>query len=346
MPTTDHRRLAARRHLLGLTQAELAVRAGLPRSSVSAIEAGRLRPSVDAALAVSKALGCAVEDLFGSTDQTRGTPAWAWTPAVARPRYWVATVAGRSLRYPLEHGPGLIAPLDGSDDAAPAQAPEPPTLVLAGCDPAAGLLAAEYHAVAGQRLLAFSRSGAAALELLAQGVVHAAALHRATTADPERNARTVRERLGPGYRLLRLCDWQAGVALAPARRPATFGSGFQRVRRWAIREAGSAARECLEGLLGRPAPRQRAWPGHREVAMAVRAGFAEAGVCIQLCAEEAGLPFAPVRTESLDLCFPAALERDPAVAAMIRLVRSANWRRLLDALPGYDAAASGALVDA
>ncbi|MEQ1843561.1 MAG: helix-turn-helix transcriptional regulator, partial [Verrucomicrobiales bacterium] len=45
----------------GWSQAELSDRAGIPRSTLSAIESRRLTPSVSAALAVANALGCSVE---------------------------------------------------------------------------------------------------------------------------------------------------------------------------------------------------------------------------------------------------------------------------------------------
>jgi len=48
----------------GLTQAELAARAGVSRQLVAAVEAGRNKPAVDAALALARALRASVEDLF------------------------------------------------------------------------------------------------------------------------------------------------------------------------------------------------------------------------------------------------------------------------------------------
>ena len=48
-----------------------------------------------------------------------------------------------------------------------------------------------------------------------------------------------------------------------------------------------------------------------------------------------------VRNESLDLCFPAAIEHDPRMQALIRLLRSRSHRRLIDELPGYDSSHTG-----
>lgn len=341
--------VAARRKALGWSQDDLSARAGVPRSSVSAIEAGRLTPSVTAALAVAQALGCNVEELFGAGEkQAAADVAWAWSPQMDSGRYWEAEVGGRKWLYPVETLPGSAWAHDGicrdkvlherSDwDASR-------TLVLAGCDPAAGLLTAEYAAASGFRLLAFTRGGGAALDLLKQGVVHVAALHRSTVAQPERNAETVLGKLGGGHRLLRSADWQEGIALPAADHTRSVTTCARQVRHWAMREPGSAARECLDDLLGKPRVSKHIMLSHQAVVEAVRGGWAEAGVCVRLCAEDAGLRFLPVRNESLDLCFPAALERDPRIQALIRLLRSRAHRRLINELPGYDASHTGEMI--
>jgi molybdate-binding protein len=77
------------------------------------------------------------------------------------------------------------------------------------------------------------------------------------------------------------------------------------------------------------------------VAEAVRAGWADAGVCHRLVCEEAGLRFLRVRVEHFDLCYPAGAEGDPRIEALLRVVRSAGYRRLLGELPGYDVASAG-----
>ena len=82
---------------------------------------------------------------------------------------------------------------------------------------------------------------------------------------------------------------------------------------------------------------------HRGVAEAIRSGWADAGVCLRLASEEAGLDFLAVRQESYDLCFPAQLQGDPRIQALLDVVRSAAYRRALSELPGYDSAETGEL---
>ena len=337
--------IARRRAQRGWSQAELARRANVPRTTISAIEGERLTPSVTAALTLARALDCSVEELFGSgaPTATASGPAWAWPPRGEPCRYWEAEVGGRRMLYPVESLAVNVIPHDGiwrdglvRETASKAAET---TLVLACCDPAAGLLAAEYARMSGFRLIVLPRGGAEALELLKSGLAHAAGLHRSTAEQPERNGETVRARLGAGFRLVRVAQWLEGLALAADTRTRSAQSAARSVKRWALREAGSAARECLDEL--RPDAPGRTVRSHSAVAEAVRGGWAEAGVCVQLSAEDAGLKFLPIRRETLDFCFSNAAQHDPRIQALVRLLRSREYRRLIGELPGYDARQTG-----
>lgn len=223
-------------------------------------------------------------------------------------------------------------------------APVETTLTMACCDPAAGLLATEYARASGFRLLVFPRSGSAALDLMRQGLVHVAGLHRSTAEQPERNADSVRTKLGGGYRLLCAARWEEGIVLSPGNRTHSAKSVVKNARHWAMREPGSAARECLDELFADRRFSGRQVGGHAGVAEAVRAGWAEAGVCLRLCADEAGLNFIPVRTETLDFCFSSVLQHDPRIQALVRLLRTRSYRRLVGDLPGYDARQTGEMA--
>ncbi len=351
MSSSSSHFVAERRAAHGWSQAELAQRAGIPRTTISAIEGEKLTPSVTAALALAAALDCTVEELFGggTTPVTQsGGPRWAWEPRGASCRYWQAEVGGRSLLYPVE-SPALNShPHDGVWQGGVLRGAISPsaaaTLVVACCDPAAGLLAAEYARASGFRMLVVERGGAAALELLENGAVHVAGIHRSTTEQPGRNAETVRGRLGSGHRLLRVAEWEEGLALPASARSRSFQSIVRNCDQWALREPGSAARECLDELLASRPAAGRCVHGHMAVAEAVRAGWAGAGVCVRIAAEEAGLNFLPVRTESLDFCVPDIHAKDTRVQALVRLLRSKSHRRLISELPGYDARHTGEMA--
>jgi molybdate-binding protein/DNA-binding XRE family transcriptional regulator len=335
----------------GWSQAELARRAGIPRTTVSAIEGEKLTPSVTAALSLSQVLECSVEELFSARpgELVAAGPEWSW-PAHSEPiRYWEAEVGGRRWLYPVEGPAQNVFPHDGvwqggiERDSGTGTVEK--TLVLACCDPAAGLLAAEYARASGFRLLVIERGGGAALELLKKGLVHLAGLHRSTPDHPTRNIETVREKLGNDYRLLRVANWQEGLALPPGNRPCSLRKIVHQCRSWALREPGSAARECLDELLAGQSASGKPVHSHVAVAEAVRAGWAGAGVCVQLTAEEAGLNFTPIRTEMFDICCSDSLARDARILALIRLLRSRSQRRLIGELPGYDASETGEIME-
>jgi molybdate-binding protein len=208
--------------------------------------------------------------------------------------------------------------------------------VLAGCDPAAGLLATEYARASGLRLLVLQRSSREALDLLCQGLVHVAGTHLATVEKPDGNALAARSIVGVGYSLLKLATWQEGLALGPRVSASSLDMILRSRLRWIGREPGSGAGECQDELLrDRTRPRRLA-RDHWGVAEAIRCDWADVGVCPQLTCEEAGLKFIPVREETYELCFPTALESDPRLRALFQLIRSGNYRRWLSDLPGYD----------
>jgi len=349
MSPTDGHPITTRRQRLGWSQVELARRAGLPRSSVSAVESGRLTPAVTAALALASALECSVEELFAGPAAPAPAPGWAWEPAREPARFWEAEVSGRRLLFPTEAPVLNSQPHDGVWERGVLRGEETGlasrTLVVACCDPSAGLLANAYARESGFRMIVLPRGGAAALDLLRRGLIHAAGLHHSTATDPDCNGRMAREAGGP-FTLLHVLRWETGLATASASGWHSVASVLRQSRHWALREAGSAARECLEGLLdGRKTP-GRVVGGHSAVAESVRFGWADAGVCVRLSAEENGLDFLPVRTEQLDFCLTSGSTRDPRIVALTRLLRSRTHRQLLSELPGYDARGSGDLFAA
>ena len=219
---------------------------------------------------------------------------------------------------------------------------------MASCDPAVGLLRDELARDSGIRLLVFQRSSRRAIELLRRGLVHVAGVHLARAEAGGTNDEAVAELLEPGARfnLLRVADWEEGIALAPTAGVSTVAQAVRGSLRWIGREEGSGARECLDEVLrahGRKNPPSMLPPAgsHRGVAEAIRTGWADAGVCLRLTSEEAGLDFLAVRREAYDVCFAADQADDPRLRALLRVVRSAPFRKLLGELPGYSSDRTG-----
>lgn len=333
----------------GWSQEDLARRSGLSRTGVSAIETERLIPSAAAALTLASAFSCTVEDLFSLPRPAPEGAEWAWAPLRTPCRYWQAEIDGRIRLYPVEATPLGVMPHDGIIQQAGAVPHErggadpETTLVMACCDPAVGLLAAELARASGVRLLALPRSSRAALALLGSGLVHIAGIHLAPSEHPERNADIVSNELGTGYSLLRVARWEEGITLAPGLQISSVGDAVRSGLHWVGRENGSGARQCLDDLLGPSKVHRRVASDHRGVAEAVRSGWADAGICLRLVSEEAGLDFLGVRQEAYDLCFPTCGAHDPRIQGLLDVVRSLSYRKALGELPGYDSNEAGEL---
>jgi molybdate-binding protein/DNA-binding XRE family transcriptional regulator len=388
--------VALKRRVAGLTQAQLADLAGVSRSEISAIESGRLQPSVDVALRIAKVLGETVERLFereAEAEQRKRAledlgeqPAEGGRVWIARSSAYGGSRQGRIV--PVESAATGVLPHDGIlvrgrvvQRTKLEEAQRYPTLVLAGCDPAAGLLRSAL-AARGVRLLPLMRGSQRALDDLGAGRVDVAGIHlesdeqfeigkagdhlpqtvtkqrtasrrrlrvgKGTKASRKTNAEAVLSSLGNGYVLLRLGKWTEVLAGHPARwsgRAALTKGDLRRVRLVA-REPGTGARECLQALLAEVGVEKsfsRFASDHRMAAALVRWGWGDATVCVELAAREEGLVFRRLRTEAYDLCFPQSSMDRYEIRQLVRTVKSKSFRQLLADLPGYDTAETGNL---
>ena len=332
----------------GWSQQELATRAGLSRTGISAIEMGKLVPSTLAAMALAQVFGCKIEELFQLGGQN--IIHWAWPPSKEPCRYWRAMVGGKLLLYPVEISQLGMVPQDGvfregrlfdNPFADPLR-----TLVLAGCDPAVGLLAAEYARTTHFRMLVLSRSSRQSLNLLRDGLVHVAGLHLAESRSPEKNVKAAKEILKVPFRLLRVANWQEGLTLAPELDFKTIKQVLSAHVRWVGREPGSGARQVLDEVLDGAAAPSFIARDHQGVVEAVRSGWADAGISVRLVSEEAGLRFIMVRDEAYDLCIPEQYMDDPRVMGLVEVIKSNPLRNMLGDLPGYDVKETGELTKA
>jgi molybdate-binding protein/transcriptional regulator with XRE-family HTH domain len=342
MMLSTHRPLPNRvktlREQRGWSQGQLAAKTGISRAAVSAIEIQRLVPSVASALALAAALDCTVEVLFGMNRGEAEEMAWAWPPRSEPCRFWRARIGGRILHFPSEPTVAGILPHDGqfrrgtwhlTRESNPER-----TLVMASCDPAAGLLAREYERATGFLLIPLQRGSREALELLHRGLVDVAGIHLATAASDRANARAARAILGAGFVRLRFATWDDGLAVSRTTRASSVASLLQSKARWVGREIGTGARECQDEILGERRVPRRIAKDHRGVAVAIRCDWADVGVCLRLVAELADLRFIKVREEAYDLCFPASLAADPRLSKLVATIRSPAFKTLFP-LPGY-----------
>jgi putative molybdopterin biosynthesis protein len=121
--------------------------------------------------------------------------------------------------------------------------------------------------------------------------------------------------------------------------------------RFANRALGSGTRVVFDELLAQSglAPAgivgyTRTEPSHAAVAQAVASGQADAGLGLEATARARGLDFIPLVDERYHLaCLKSALTQ-PAIVALLQLLRSPAWQARLSAIPGYVAAHSGEVL--
>jgi molybdate-binding protein/transcriptional regulator with XRE-family HTH domain len=350
------------RQARGFSQQQLAGMAGVSRQAVSAVESGLSDPSLRVALALARALGMTVEELFGP-----GGPA---SPVTARPvaplgdehaRVALAPIGDAFVALPLSGASASRAgflPADGlaqgsgGNGTCPVQpiGPPRPTLVAAGCDPAMPLLETPLARLDPPIALTWwpcpSRE---ALRLAADGLVHVAGMHlRGPTG--EYNTGPAQDLLPEGGEVVGFCSWREGIVLRPEAAAGVAGLAdvARRGLRLVNREPGAEARILLDRELaalgidpaGLPGYETRA-TGHLQVTAAISAGLADAGIASEPAALAYGLAFVPLAAERFDLVIPAGLAGSREVQGLIKVLSSRWLHDQLASLPGYDATTCG-----
>jgi molybdate-binding protein/transcriptional regulator with XRE-family HTH domain len=366
-PGSTGANLRLARQARGFSQQQLASMAGVSRQAVSAVESGHSDPSLRVALALAQALGLAVEELFGPGEPA--APVLATSIAPLRggtDRVALAPVGDRFVALPLrgDTGSGLgFLPAGGLASpgnaaaagvaAGPARAgteliavrpiaPPRPTLVVAGCDPALPLLATPLSLLDPPVAFAWWPCGSgAALALASQGLVHAAGIH-ARGGDGER--------VPEGAAQVGFTAWREGFVLRRELRSSVTGLGAIAKHRLRIvnREPGAEARRLLDAERQRLGLAPEDLPGydtqaagHLQVASAVAAGLADAGVASEPAATAYGLAFIPLAEERFSLVIPAEHTASREVQALFKVLSSPWLLAQLASLPGYDAATCG-----
>jgi putative molybdopterin biosynthesis protein len=220
--------------------------------------------------------------------------------------------------------------------------PPRPTVVVAGCDPALPLLATPLALLDPPVAFAWWPCGSGeALRLARAGLVHAAGVH---TQNGDGDG------LPDGVEVVGFTAWREGLAVRPDLRAAVTGldSIAQRRLRLVNREPGAEARRLLDRERSRlnldPADLigyHTEAAGHLQVASAVAAGLADAGVASEPAARAYGLAFVPLARERFNLVIPAEHAASREAQALLKVLTSPWLLAQLASIPGYDPATCG-----
>jgi DNA-binding XRE family transcriptional regulator len=336
MPESQLRR---RRLECGLTQAELAARAGVSRQLVAAVEAARNVPAVDAALALAQALSATVEELFSAPS----------APVLAalggRLRDGVALRVGRVgdqlvAAELADHGVAGAswAKSDGVLDAGELRlfpGARPAGVVVAGCDPALGVAEAMLEGLGQRSLLALSAPTGTSVRALAQGRIHAAVVHARARELPEPPVPVAR---------WHLARWQVGLAVPARLRRQSFETVLSANLPLAQRDPAATSQQAFERAalktgIAAPPPALRA-SGHLEAAR-IAATLGGAAVTNESAARAFDLGFLALETHVVEVWVAERWLDHPGIDALGEVLATAAFTERVEHFGGYDLAGSG-----
>ncbi|MFZ5817794.1 MAG: molybdopterin biosynthesis protein [Bacillota bacterium] len=185
---------------------------------------------------------------------------------------------------------------------------------------------------------------------LKRGEAHMAGVHLLDEATGEYNVSYVKRYLGRPALLVLLARREQGL-IVPKGNPKGI-AGFKDLARRDVtyinRQRGAGTRLLLDYHLKQEGidPSQVQGYGrehftHLNVAAAVKSGDADTGLGILSAARALDLDFVPVTWEEYELCIPAELAEEPAVRAVVEMVRSRAFQEAVAQLGGYDVSEAG-----
>lgn len=365
-------RLAQVRTERGLAAADLAALVGVRRQTVYAIEAGSYLPNTELALRLADVLQVSVGELFALRGKTAAAEPVTSTAFVGEYQTppgssvhlcrigdrWLGIPAS-AAPYHLPVGDGVVAERAARSEVASVRllgkrAAVENRLVIAGCDPAALILARLVEQVSGVRIVAAAAASRAAIRMLCESGAHVAGSHLEDDHTGEFNLAFIRDHAAlEGAAVFTMARWEAGLVVAPgnplrlhriedlARPSVTFVN----------REPGSGSRALLGKLMGEAGvvPRavrgfDRLASGHLAAAYRVASGDADACLATRSAAQSFGLAFVPLQSERYDFVVPRAHQELPVLGSFLDAIQSGRVRRTFAALTSYDTTEMGRRV--
>jgi molybdate-binding protein/DNA-binding XRE family transcriptional regulator len=370
--TRVENRLAQIRKSRGVGASDLSRRVRVSRQTIYAIEAGTYVPNTEVALNIARELEVTVDELFslqaGSQKAPESLAAEVLSPsppAKGQP-VRICQIGSRWVGVPVSASPYYMPEADGivkrtgrtsgradlvvfaKEEAAQKR------LVLAGCDPATGLLCRMVEKISGVEIVSAAASSKLALTWLKEGKVHIAGSHLEDAKTGEFNLPFIRKQFpDEDFSVVTFAQWEEGLVIASGN-----PKGLRKIEdlarksvRFVNREPGSGSRALLDRLLekaGVEAQKVQGYDriahGHLAAAYCVVSGDADACVATRSAAQTFGLDFIPLHSERYDLVMRKRTADLPAVKSFLDVLQRATLRRKLEVLAGYDTSQTGTIV--
>jgi molybdate-binding protein/DNA-binding XRE family transcriptional regulator len=370
--TRVHSRLAEIRKSRGVGASDLARRVRVSRQTIYAIENGTYVPNTEVALNLARELEVTVDELFLLQEAIPTAPdslaaeVLSAAPMVKGQPVRVCQIGSRWVSVPVSASPYYMPEADGiikrtgktagradlvvfaKEDASQKR------LVLAGCDPATGLLAHMVEKISGVEIVSAAASSKLALTWLSEGKVHIAGSHLEDPKTGEFNLPYIRKQFpDEDFIVVTFARWEEGfvVAAGNPKRVRKIEDLVRKHVKFVNREPGSGSRGLLDQLMEKAKMDAEKVQGydriaHGHLAAAYCVVSREADVCLatRSAAQTFGLDFVPLHSERYDLVMRKRTSDLPAVKAFLDVLQRATLRRKLEVLAGYDTSQTGTLV--
>ena len=364
-------RLVQIRKSRGVGASDLARRVNVSRQTIYAIEAGTYVPNTEVALRLARELEVTIDELFSLREPAQRSPEplaaevlSAAPPPKGQP-VRICQIGSRWVSMPVSASPYYMPEADGiirrtgrsggrADLLVFAKEEAQKRVVLAGCDPATGILSRMVEKISGVEIVSAAASSKLALAWLREGKVHIAGSHLEDPKSGEFNLPFIRKEFpDENVSVVTFARWEEGLVVAPGN-----PRGIRKVEdlarknvRFVNREPGSGSRALLDRLLKQAGMGERNVQGYGRIAFghlaaAYQVLSQEADVCLatRSAAQTFGLDFIALHRERYDLVMRRRTADLPAVKALLDVLQRATLRRKLEVLAGYDTSETGALV--
>jgi len=365
-------RLAEIRKSRGVGAADLARRVRVSRQTIYAIELGTYVPNTEVALHLARELEVGVDELFllqeGHPKRSESVAAEVLSsgPSVKGQPVRVCQIGSRWVSVPVSASPFYMPEADGvikktgkrngradlivfaKEEAAQKR------LVIAGCDPATGLLAHMVEKISGVEIVSAAASSKLALTWLSEGKVHIAGSHLEDPKTGEFNLPYISKQFpDEDFSVVTFARWEEGfvVAAGNPKRIRKVEDLARKNVRFVNREPGSGSRGLLDNLLDKAGMNGKKLHGydriaHGHLAAAYTVLSREADVCLatRSAAQTFRLDFVPLHSERYDLVMRKRTADLPAMKAFLDVLQRATLRRKLEVLAGYDTSQTGTVL--
>jgi putative molybdopterin biosynthesis protein len=372
MKTRVESRLAHIRKSRGVAAADLARRTHVSRQTIYAIEAGTFVPNTEVALNLARELEVTVDELFSlktntaNPNETLAAEVLSAEPPSNGQPVRICRIGSRWVSVPVSASPYYMPEADGiirNPSRVKGRADlivlarneaSQKRLVLAGCDPATGLLSRMVEKISGVEIVSAAASSKLALNWLADNKVHIAGSHLEDAKTGEFNLPFLRSQFPTeDFRVVTFARWEEGLVTAlqnPKRIRHIEDLGRKHVT-FVNREPGSGSRALLDQLLKKAGlePKNvlgydRIAYGHLAAAYCVLSASADVCLATRSAAQTFSLGFVPLHSERYDLVMRKQTAELPAVQAFLDVLQRADLRRKLEVLAGYDTSQTGTVV--